>query len=305
MSTQTPELPTAWKPFTPAAEPAKKSLVAKLAEVMAAVGRVPKHGRNDFHGYDYATEADIAECIRQELAKRSVMLIPAILEQQRTAVGEKGSVLTTLVMEMEFLDGETGESIKKPWLGYGSDKDDKGGYKAMTGAEKYFLLKTFLIPTGDDPERDEKPSRGKASLTVEAPGPDTISNAAEREPEKRGAAARGETAALPVPSGGFLRIDKVSSRIVKGGKTRYEVFFSDGRKASTIKESLGALCEQLCQNKAPLQPPIVEKTQFGLNLLEVHRLLSAAPPSDAKPSADAAWLHGEPEPPADDESVPF
>jgi hypothetical protein len=27
-------------------------------------------------------------------------------------------------------------------------------YKAMTGALKYFLMKTFLIPTGDDPEAD-------------------------------------------------------------------------------------------------------------------------------------------------------
>ena len=36
------------------------ALAKKLAEVMAAVERVPKRGRNDFHKYDYATEADIA-----------------------------------------------------------------------------------------------------------------------------------------------------------------------------------------------------------------------------------------------------
>ena len=34
--------------------------------------------------------------------------------------------------------------------------------QAMTGAEKYILLKTFLIPTGDDPEREDAapPARG-------------------------------------------------------------------------------------------------------------------------------------------------
>ena len=131
-----------------------KRLVGKLAEVMAAVERVPKRGVNDFHKYSYATEADIASTVRAELAARQVMLIPAILGETRHPVGEKGSVLTVLEMEMEFIDGESGESIKKPWRGYGTDKEDKGGYKAMTGGEKYFLLKTFLMPTGDDPERD-------------------------------------------------------------------------------------------------------------------------------------------------------
>ena len=135
-------------------EVGKRSLVAKLAEVMAAVERVPKRGRNTFHGYDYATEADIASEIRRELAARGVMLIPSIDDMTREAVGEKGQILTILKMTMTFIDGETGETLNRPWMGAGTDKEDKGLYKAMTGGEKYFLLKTFLIPTGDDPERD-------------------------------------------------------------------------------------------------------------------------------------------------------
>jgi hypothetical protein len=145
-----------------------KSLVVKLAEVMAAVERIPKRGRNEFHKYDYATEADIASTVRAELAKRGVMLIPSIVGEQRHPVGEKGSVLTVLEMEMEFLDGESSQSIKKPWRGYGTDKEDKGGYKAMTGGEKYFLLKTFLMPTGDDPEQDEKPAQAQRPAFLSA-----------------------------------------------------------------------------------------------------------------------------------------
>lgn len=148
-----------------------RSLVKKLAQVMAVVERIPKRGRNDFHKYDYATEADIAATVRKELADRHVMLIPSIVGESRHSVGEKGSWLTVLEMQMEFLDGETGESICKPWRGYGTDKEDKGGYKAMTGGEKYFLLKTFLMPTGDDPEADEgkRPaSRGEATPRREA-----------------------------------------------------------------------------------------------------------------------------------------
>ena len=48
-----------------------RSLVRKLAEVMAAVERVPKNGRNEFHKYDYATESDITTAVRAELAKRA------------------------------------------------------------------------------------------------------------------------------------------------------------------------------------------------------------------------------------------
>jgi len=133
-----------------------RSLVKKLAAVMAAVERIPKRGRNDFHKYDYATEADIAATVRKELADRHVMLIPSITGEARHPVGEKGSVLTVLDMMMTFHDGESGEALSYPWRGYGTDKEDKGGYKAMTGGEKYFLLKTFLMPTGDDPEQEER-----------------------------------------------------------------------------------------------------------------------------------------------------
>lgn len=133
--------------------PSASGLITKLAAIMAAIERIPKRGHNDFHHYDFVTEADILTAIRHELASRHVMLLPAITGTQRDAVGEKGSVLTTLTMEFTFVDGDTGESLTRPWVGSGTDKEDKGAYKAMTGGEKYFLLKTFLIPTGDDPEQ--------------------------------------------------------------------------------------------------------------------------------------------------------
>lgn len=123
-------------------------LFVKLAQVMAAVQRVEKKGRNEFHKYDYATEADIVEAVRGALAERSVVLLPSVDE-----VTVNGT-LTTLAMTFTFVDGETGEVRESKWIGCGDDRGDKGAYKAMTGAVKYFLLKTFLIPTGDDPESD-------------------------------------------------------------------------------------------------------------------------------------------------------
>lgn len=155
-----------------------RTLARKLAEVMRAVERIPKNGRNDFHKYDYATEADIVSAIRGELAQRNVVLIPGITGRTREAVGEKGQVLTHLDMSFTFYDGDSGEEITRPWLGAGADKEDKGAYKAMTGGEKYFLLKTFLIPTGDDPEAETaQPQRAPAQTRKPipaAPKPATI-----------------------------------------------------------------------------------------------------------------------------------
>lgn len=156
-------------------------LVAKLVEVMKAVERIPKNGWNDFHKYHYALEADINEALRGELASRNVLLLPAVTGRSRESVGEKGQVVTHLDMEFTFYDAETGEQLTRPWLGAGADKEDKGAYKAMTGGEKYFLLKTFLIPTGDDPEGEaavspqrQAPRKAAPSKPTTPPKPATI-----------------------------------------------------------------------------------------------------------------------------------
>jgi hypothetical protein len=143
----------------------KTSLIRKMAEVMAEVDRVPKTGRNAFHGYDYATESDIVDAVRQGLAQRAVMMIPTIAQTEwRDMPQRQGGTqrLCTLTVRFTFLDGDSGEELSFEVLGEGQDIGDKATYKAFTGATKYALLKTFLIPTGDDPEteRDEPSPRG-------------------------------------------------------------------------------------------------------------------------------------------------
>lgn len=139
-----------------------RMLVKKLAEVMGVVKRIPKRGRNDFHKYDYAMESDIVDSIRSELAKRHVMLLPGVVKQTRTSYerksqnGAKTVMLTDVEMTFTFIDGETGETLERRWEGCGEDSSDKGLYKAITGSDKYFLMKTFLMSTGDDPEADTK-----------------------------------------------------------------------------------------------------------------------------------------------------
>ena len=70
----------------------------------------------------------------------------------------------------KFVDIESGESIGDFACGQGADKGDKGVYKAITGAIKYVYMKTFNIPTGDDPEKnDRKPEKKASTPTQELP----------------------------------------------------------------------------------------------------------------------------------------
>lgn len=143
---------------TSTAQSGKPSLIRKLAEVMGTVGHVPKSGRNTFHNYDYATEADIVAAVRTGMSERALMLIPNVQKTEWTVVDRaKGGKdrLCTLTVRYTLHDGDSGETLEFDVVGEGQDAGDKATYKAFTGATKYALLKLFLIPTGDDPERDE------------------------------------------------------------------------------------------------------------------------------------------------------
>jgi len=54
------------------------NLVSKLVEVMRQVKYIQKTGYNSFHKYKYATEGDVNERIREELAKLNVLMIPSV-----------------------------------------------------------------------------------------------------------------------------------------------------------------------------------------------------------------------------------
>jgi hypothetical protein len=139
-----------------------KSLIKKLCEVMAEVGRVKKRGENTFFGYRYALEADLCDAVREKLAVRNIMMIPNVVAygtEPLTVTNRRGesSQLQVAHVEVEYTicDGDTDETIKYKMVGCGSDAIDKALFKALTGANKYALMKLFQIPTGDDPEKDD------------------------------------------------------------------------------------------------------------------------------------------------------
>jgi hypothetical protein len=126
----------------------KAALFKKIAEVMGKVERVPKNGYNSFHKYQYVTESDLIESVRKFMAEAGLVVFNNV--EKYEIDGE----LATVTIKFTLACTDTGETVESIMIGQGQDKGDKAFYKAYAGATKYFLMKTFLIPTGDDPEKD-------------------------------------------------------------------------------------------------------------------------------------------------------
>jgi hypothetical protein len=135
---------------------------------MKATGMVAKTGRNDFHGYDYATEADVVESVRPHMVANGLMLIPHVDTVNQDQHGNTNIIVNYRLYHV------SGDFIEFNVAAAGNDKNrngvgDKGIYKAMTGASKYALLKLFSLATGDDPEKDENHKHAKKQEDDELP----------------------------------------------------------------------------------------------------------------------------------------
>jgi ERF superfamily. len=129
------------------------TLAQKLVNIMASVGRVEKRGKSAFHNYKYATEADVAEAVRGVLITERVVLLPSLLTIATRGEGKQS--ITQVVMRYTLINADDPrDTLSYDMPGEGQDVGDKGPYKAVTGSEKYALMKLLLIPTGDDPEKD-------------------------------------------------------------------------------------------------------------------------------------------------------
>lgn len=153
-------------PKTPVAPP--ESILLKLVAILAEVGNVEKKGRNTAQNYSFARESDLVDKVRPIMAREHLFLHQTIVKHRLMQQGQTrtGSTnwLTILTIRFTWMNADTGEiwPTHADWVGYGQDTGDKGIGKAATNAEKFFLFKTFLVATGDDPEADEKTDRRAA-----------------------------------------------------------------------------------------------------------------------------------------------
>lgn len=127
-------------------------LYMKLCKVMAQINRLPKTGYNKAQNYAFASESDLTDMIRPLLANEGVFLFSSMDAVEQSPIESKNGAIgthATVTMTFTFIDAETGELRASTWTGEAMDYQDKSINKAATAALKYFLLKTFLISTGE------------------------------------------------------------------------------------------------------------------------------------------------------------
>ena len=136
------------------------TLYAKMARVMAATSYIEKDGKNPHFGYRFTTDSAVYNTIRQQLADNNLAVFASMVDVMQTEIAKDGGKKTwhTLAkFEFTIADGDSGEKFTCSWQAEADDQQDKGVNKCATAALKYWLLKTFVIPTGDDPDANEPP----------------------------------------------------------------------------------------------------------------------------------------------------
>lgn len=138
-----------------------------IVAVYEKIGYVPKRGEiaSGSLRYNFAGEADFIAAIRPEMIIAGIYQYPEsmlVLSNDRLEtrrVGTNGQEFISyqfrVVVQVgyRFTHAPSGTSILVPAFGEGMDSGDKALNKAMTGANKYALRQTFMIETGDDPDK--------------------------------------------------------------------------------------------------------------------------------------------------------
>lgn len=176
-------------------------LYTKILNVVSKMEAIEKSGYNSHQKYHYSTEEDMVNAIRNLMLENKLLVLTSSETKEVIKVlkGEKETILCVVNTIHKFIDTETGETEQVTSTGTGWDDTDKGSFKAITGAMKYFIGKNFLVPSKDDAENDgvtvSKPSKKETTPKI---GAATI-KVAETSPAAAKIEPKGQAAVNPTP----------------------------------------------------------------------------------------------------------
>jgi hypothetical protein len=135
---------------TPPAIPNMASLFTKMAAVMGALTPVTKSSKHQ-QGYKYATYSDIVTDIRVAMSQNNLVLIPIMKAIEKTPIpGKNNGERIKGYFDFVLACGDTGVMFTTQWQAEVDSYGDKGINAVATVAEKYFLMRTFLVTSIDD-----------------------------------------------------------------------------------------------------------------------------------------------------------
>jgi hypothetical protein len=164
------------------------NIYTAINAVMNEVGYVKKTKAPNLN-YTFAGEAGLIAALRPEMVANGIIMSVSKIShvETREYQTQKGTpmVNVALVGTVRFYH-ISGTFIEVESAGEGSDTGDKATAKAMTAMYKYALRETFMIETGDDPDkyaseeranRTSQPTNGNGSTSAPADDSATIATA--------------------------------------------------------------------------------------------------------------------------------
>jgi len=144
----------------------------KLIEAINNVMRDVKYLQKDdtvgvgSSSYKGISDEKVRFSVRESMIEHGLICVPIKIEKETNierwtepdpyskngGTKQKQQIFSDIVFTFRIYH-TSGSFIEGQSTGHGIDSQDKSPGKAMTYAMKYFLLNTFMIPTGDDPDK--------------------------------------------------------------------------------------------------------------------------------------------------------
>ena len=126
------------------------NIYSKISQVMQDIEYLSKDDKVEFGNTKYKaiSEEKVTKAVRESLIKNGIVIVPTSQTHHREGT------LSTVDVEYRIQNiDDLSDFVIVVSSGTGADTQDKGVGKAMTYAYKYLLLRTFAIPTGEDPDK--------------------------------------------------------------------------------------------------------------------------------------------------------
>lgn len=168
------------------------NIYQRLSNVRKTCGYIKKE--NEGYQFKYVSSSQTLGHLHNAINENGLILIPEIVSQDlQETTNQKGNkeFFTKLNMVFTWVNIDNpDEKIVCQWTAQGLDNAEKGIGKALTYAEKYFLLKFFNIATDkDDPDKfqekmDNTTKKNAPVEQVKAPAPSSEDVKKQKEQEQ-------------------------------------------------------------------------------------------------------------------------
>ena len=151
-----------------------KNIYQRMSDISNSLQYLQKDGVNQSQRYKFVSESAVTLAASEKMAENGVYMHFTCVEQKMTeiSINNKSAIDCLVTVDVEYINvDEPDQRVKSTFFGTGRDYGDKAIYKAITGAMKYAITKTFMISTGEDPEHDKGDTQNQAQATHRQPQP--------------------------------------------------------------------------------------------------------------------------------------